>query len=605
MRKSNKERKHLSEYKKTKIEEETIAHANKQEEARRIALLQNVHKDPKEVTGARLVLGYMGIFIMMVGIISLLSLICLIFPTIGKDFYAGKSYVVSSYVARTAHTWKEEASYFWIILVPGISAILLGMFLYSFIFKKTVGKLKGIEDILLILNVWIIAILIFATPFLLARFTPAYNGEKLVFGFTQSIFEATSGLTTTGLTLMTPSNLPRILVMHRTLANFFGGVGLVLLLTSFVSRGGNVSIYSLEGHNDQLLGNLAKSARLIFGIYFGYVAIGTIVLIGFGMSPFDAISYAVSALSTGGFTSQDNSIVFFDLNFSEYWRVVAIKITEIFLMIIGSTNFLIHWMLVRFKWKKAFKHSEFLVFLTCLVIFYPFVFIGLYNSYKAFYLDSTNAGLIGITFINATFEYVSAISTTGLSTLDSAIFADTYGSLPAMTFAVLLMSCFIGGQSGSTSGGLKQSRAAFIILNIHWVIFKNIRRPESVKARFVHRFGEKVAIDDSYTNEANNYLGMYFIAIMLGTLALTCHSFINSDIYSFKNSLFEATSAISSYGVSCGVSNYASIHGHWGALWVDIIEMFLGRLEVTIVILFLLRGIRTILRHPYSSLRKR
>ena len=167
---------------------------------------------------------------------------------------------------------------------------------------------------------------------------------------TQAIFEVTSGYTTTGLTVIDVSSCPKIFLFYRSLTLFVGGVGFVLIVTSAISDKLRLNIYEAEGHNDKLLPNLAKSSRLIFLLYFGYIFLGTILYLICGMNFFDALNHSIAALSTGGFSTKVGNIYDF--------HSTSIELVSMILMLLGGTNFVIHILLLKRKFKSVILHSE-------------------------------------------------------------------------------------------------------------------------------------------------------------------------------------------------------------------------------------------------------
>jgi len=265
----------------------------------------------EKVSGKKLFLGYVGLFMMLIGIILLVPLLVIIF-------------------------YHEDLQYAKDFLIPGVSSIFVGFFLFLFVFKKDRQNLGKGSDVALVLVIWLLAITISAFPFML---TGKYD-------FTQAFFETTSAYTTTGLSVVDVSNTPHIFLFYRSFMLFVGGIGLVLILTSATSDSRSMNIYLIEGHNDKLLPNLIKSSRLILSIYFGYVVLGVCLYLLAGMNLFDAINHSMAALSTGGFSTNLNSIG----GYNNIW----IEIVTVFLMILGSTNFIIHYFLIKRKFKKFF-----------------------------------------------------------------------------------------------------------------------------------------------------------------------------------------------------------------------------------------------------------
>ena len=119
---------------------------------------------------------------------------------------------------------------------------------------------------------------------------------------------------------------------------FFGGVGIVLVMVSALSSTFGMKLYNSEGHSDKILPNLIKSSRMILSIYLGYVIAGTALYVITGMPIFDAINHSIAALSTGGFSTKLESIGFYDN--------VYIELITIILMILGTISFATHVLLI-------------------------------------------------------------------------------------------------------------------------------------------------------------------------------------------------------------------------------------------------------------------
>jgi len=152
-----------------------------------------------------------------------------------------------------------------------------------------------------------------------------------------------SGWTTTGLSVIDVANAPKIFLIFRSIIQFFGGVGIVLIVVSALSESFGMTLFASEGHNDKLLPNIAKSARLILKIYSGYFIAGTLLYITFGMPIFDAVNHSMAALSTGGFSTETLSI--------GAYNSLAIELVTVILMLLGSTNFYANMILVQGKFR--------------------------------------------------------------------------------------------------------------------------------------------------------------------------------------------------------------------------------------------------------------
>jgi Trk-type K+ transport systems, membrane components len=478
----------------------------------------------QEVRGAKLLLGYIGFFLIFIGAIILVPLLVL-------PFYPEEI---------------SEAKYF---LAPGTSSIAAGFFIFLLIQGRKKGKLEGHEDIVLVVLVWVLAILVSAIPFLL---TKKYN-------FTQAIFETTSGYTTTGLSVVDVSTCSHVFLFYRSFLQFVGGIGLVLIVTSAVSDRRGIGLYMLEGHNDRLLPNLVKSARLIFAIYFLYMGIGILLYLATGVNFFEAICHSMTALSTGGFSTRAGSVRDF--------QSLSFEIVTMVLMLLGSTNFVIHYFLLRGKFITAFRHYEFGVFVLLMGTIFPLMVGCFAAQYQSFWL--------GLRY--GSFEFVSAITTSGFQVVES------YNTVPPAVFFCIIVLMIIGGQSGSTSGGLKQSRVAQCLLNVKWYLEGLEKKSTTIRVRHIVRFGQKEVLSAEEIKSSCDFAALYLLILAIGTTV------ISATGVPFSQALFEFASSLGTVGLSTGVTafNASPI-----VLWTEIIGMFLGRLEIVVVFVLIEKTIK-------------
>jgi trk system potassium uptake protein TrkH len=470
----------------------------------------------KSVSGYKLLFGYLGLFMIMIGVIVMIPLL-----------------VIPFYPEESIH-----AKYF---IMPGVISIVVGYFIHTYILGKKKEKLEKFQDALLIFLIWLMAIFISSFPFLL-------TGD---YTFTQSIFETTSGYSTTGLSVVDVEAAPKIFLMYRSLLQFFGGVGLVLVLTSAISDRYGMKLYSAEGHNDKLLPNLARSARLILSIYSVYIIVGTLMYVIFGMSFFDAINHAIAAVSTGGFSTKADSIGFFNS--------LSIEIITIVLMLLGNTNFVVHMIIIKGKLTHAINHIELKFLGIIAIIFLPLIFISIYSSYTG---DLAMAVRIGV------FQFFTAITTTGFATVSSFLV------LPNLMLFCVIILMIIGGGIGSTAGGIKQYRVAMALKNLYWNFRDRISHRSIIQNNYINKFGRKTKVEQTEVSNINAHIFVYLITLIVGTLVISSYG------YSIGESLFEYASALGTVGLSIGVLTPSSPPL---MLWTMNVGMFLGRLEFYVV----------------------
>lgn len=518
---------------------------------------QNIIDNRPEIKGVKLIVGYLGIFLILIGLICLLPLIMLIFYP---------------------QEWVDMFSF----IIPGFSSIFIGSIL-TLIFKgRRKGRLHRKYGVFLVVAIWILAILITAIPYSIGR-------SNVFLNYAQSIFETTSGFSTTGLTMVAkPEDLGYLFLFHRSLTIFFGGVGLVLVLTSAISDQFSLSLYYAEGHSDQLLPNLVKSARVIMGIYITYITLGTLFYILFGMEPFDALNHSICAVGTGGFSTKADNIGYYSqsglanncvglpVNF------VGIEITTIILMLLGATSFMFHLFLFRRQFKKAFHTFEVKTYVCEFLILMPIIFVITMQSYSVNRLNFEGLDAFVNAFRISLFHFTSAATGTGYSTVPMYSL-DVMGNVgltnyySASVMFILVIAMLIGGHTNSTCGGFKQNRLGLMFVSIYWSIRDMLSRKNTVRSNYVVRYGEKHNIDDRELKQTYVFVASYLTLFLIGTTIFICFG------YNAIDAMFEFSSALSTTGLSVGITSNLM---HPVLLWSETIGMFLGRLEIFIVIVF-------------------
>jgi len=471
----------------------------------------------KVLSGYPLVVYYLGLFSLLIGAMILSPLFILPF-------------------------YPEDLSYATYFIIPATIAFGFGVIILLFFKGRQKLHLEKKHDAILVLLTWILAISLSALPF--------YLSKQMT--YTQSFFEATSGYTTTGLTVANVSITPKIFLLFRSLMQFYGGVGLILLITSFIADKAGMRLYNAEGHVDKLVPNLLRSARMILIIYIVYIVLGVILYVIFGMPIFDAINHSISAVATGGFSVKPQSIGFYNS--------IAIEIITMVLMVLGGTNFFVHLLIMQRKFNLAFKHVE-VKFLGLLVlIFVPLFVFSLMRFNSLSFVDSLRIG---------GFHFLSSITTTGFQTVSTMQFFHSSLLFP------LVITMIIGGGIGSTAGGMKLFRVSLALKGTYWNLNDSYSNRKYVRTRFINKLGTKTKVDMDEINHNYTFLFVYLFILCMGILILTFAG------YGFIDSVFEFTSALGTIGLSYGVmsANASNL-----VLGVGIVGMMIARLESYIII---------------------
>ncbi|WP_206460623.1 TrkH family potassium uptake protein [Anaerovorax sp. IOR16] len=469
-----------------------------------------------EVTGIRLIFGYLGVILILIGISVLLPLLILF-------------------------AYPEEIIYAKYFILPGVGCLFFGYLLSFLVRNCEKASLNFGQSASIVTSSWLLAILASGLPFLI---TGKYN-------FTQAMFESTSGWSTTGLSVVDVTETSHIFLLHRSLMLFFGGVGLVLIMVSVLKDASGMRLYYAEGHSDKLLPNLIQSSRLILFIYTGYIIIGTVFYMIFGMNWFDAINHAIAAVATGGFSTKAESI--------GYFNSVPIEVVSIILMFLGSTNFVASLYAFRGKFYNFFRYCE------LRFTFFLFVFFTILMSFFLW----KQQGYPWIQSLRiAAFQTTSAFSTTGFQTVPSFAVWSSALALP------LILLMIIGGEAGSTSGGVKQFRVWVFLKGIYWSLRDTFYSDKLVRVNYVKKPDTDEVIGNKQRAEIGSFLFLYILIMLTGTLIISSYG------YPLKESLFEISSAMGGVGLSCGITAYDA---NPVILWVLMFGMFVGRLEIYVV----------------------
>ncbi len=431
-------------------------------------------------------------------------------------------------------------------VVPAAGLIVVGGLCHRGI-RRPAGIVLSIQEGgIIVVITWIVVILVSALPFVwLSGLT-----------FSRAVFEAVSGWTTTGLSVVDVNTAGPLILLWRSVMQLAGGAGFAIIMMSSILGPTGVGFATAEGRSDQLVPHVRASARLVLAIYSVYAVAGVLAYRLAGMSSFDAVNHAFAAISTGGFSTRAQSI--------GYWDSVAVEAVTLPLMILGNLSFVTAWFLVRAKLRSVARNGE----VRLLAIVVP-----LAAAMMFFLTCRTIYPQLGKSIRVAVFETVTALTTTGFSTVS---YADWNASGILLMIALML----IGGGTCSTAGGIKQFRVHLLASTLVWDLKRALMPRTAVVARPVWEGDQRVFVDDARVRQVSTFVSLYLMSFVVGTMVLCACG------YSLGESLFEFASALGTVGLSVGVTspNMPDV-----ALWVEAVGMFLGRLEFMVVIVSALK----------------
>ena len=424
-----------------------------------------------------------------------------------------------------------------------ILALLLCGFLLGFK-EPSDMKMYAKEGYVIVALSWILVSMFGALPLFLSGYVPSYL---------DCVFEAVSGFTTTGATILEDIEaLTHGLLFWRSFTHWVGGMGVLVFLLAVIPASSSSSFMHLMRAEvagptvGKISSKIRDTARTLYIIYFVLTFLEIILLICGGMPVFDAFIHAFGTAGTGGFSNHSASIGFYQ---NPYFEIVI----SIF-MIVFSFNFNLFYLVLIGKVKDALRSEELRIFLIVIAV----SVIGIALNIRSMY------GSFGTSLRTSLFQVASIMSTTGYATVNFDLW-------PTLSKVILITIMFIGGCAGSTAGGLKMSRVV--------ILFKTTRReinrmihPHSVQTvRFEGR-----PVEELTARSINLYVAVYIFIFVLSMLLVM---FEKEDFLT----LFSAVSACLN-NVGPGFGNVGAICSYAGLTPLTKItltfDMLFGRLEL-------------------------
>ena len=428
----------------------------------------------------------------------------------------------------------------------------LGLLLFFCTKKDEETQLNHRDGIAIVTFGWVVAGLVGAIPFLFSNSIP---------DFTNAYFESLSGFTTTGASILSNiEQLPKGILMWRSLIQWLGGMGIIVLsiaILPFLGVGG-MQLYKAEIPSpvvDKLKPRISDTAKILWKVYILITALEIMLLSGGGMSLFDSVCHAFCTMPTGGFSPKNASIAQYN---SIYFDCVIIVF-----MLLAGINFSLHYRLIKGDLTIFYKDPECRVFLTMVALFILLITLNIYGTvYES----------IAKAFRYAAFQVSSIITTTGFVTAD-------YETWPSFSQVLLFVCMFLGAMAGSTGGGMKTMRIMLLVKHSYKEIFRIIH-PHAITTVKLGGRAVPPEILSSIWGFFVLYLGIYVISAMI-------MAFLGLDLIS---SLSSVAACIFNIGPGLGVvgpvKNYLTIP--FFGKWVLIFCMLLGRLEIYTVIVLLM-----------------
>ena len=450
------------------------------------------------------------------------------------------------------------------LFISGISTLLIG-FLLMISTKNHSKEMTKRQGYIVVSFGWIVMALSGTLPYIL-------TGS--ITSFTNAFFETISGYTTTGSTILNDiETLPEGILFWRSLTHWIGGMGIIVLAIAILPLLGigGMQLFAAEAPGpgtDKLHPRITDTAKRLWLIYFGYTAAETIFLKLAGMSFFDALNHSMSTLSTGGFSTKNASLA--------HWNdTPLIQYIVVFFMFLAGTNFVLSYFGFKANFSRIFKDEEFKLYVKFILVFTMITAVVIY--YNSVFPSSSSFnhplifGEIEATIRHALFQVVAIVTTTGFVTADFMVW-------PYFLVVFFFGLMFLGGSSGSTSGGVKVVRHLVLIRN-GFLEFKRSLHPNAV---LPVRYNSKTISGDIVFNVLGFFM-LYMLSFIIGALGF---AFVGLD---FESAVGVAASSLGNVGPALG--EFGPAHNFYempqiGKWWAAFL-MLIGRLELFTVLILL------------------
>ncbi|OQX50114.1 MAG: potassium transporter [Epsilonproteobacteria bacterium 4484_20] len=383
-------------------------------------------------------------------------------------------------------------------------------------------------------------------------------------GMADAFFEAVSGFTTTGATIFTDIEaLPKSILYLRSLMHWLGGMGIIVLgvgLFSLINPSGSMALFKAESTGirmEKVTPKVKDTALRLWMVYLLFTIIDMVALKFAGMNWFDALNHAFSTISTGGFSTKNSSLGYFHSDLI-FWITT-------FFMLVSGINFLAH---LRFLSKgdgSGYRREE--------VLWYLLIFLLLSLVLSAVSVVVNHEG-VWFSMTHAFFTISSVLTTTGFATLD-------YEQWGHLAIVIVFVAMLIGGNAGSTAGGVKVIRYIVLFKNIV-AQFRRTLHPNAIVDVFIDR--QKVS--SQIITSTTGFIFLFILTNMLLTLYLFGRGF------DAMTSISTALAVVGNIGPGFVLTGPAQNYAFFSDLDKVVLSfgMIVGRLEFYTVFLLLSRS---------------
>ena len=440
--------------------------------------------------------------------------------------------------------YKENSA--WAIAITMAVTLAVGFLLGSVKLKNKVIHAK--EGLVTVALSWIVMSLLGTLPFYISGTIPSYLD-----GF----FEVVSGFTTTGASILTDiESLPKGILFWRSFTHWLGGMGILVFVLAILPMTSGHSLHLMRAESPgpetgKLVPNMAKTAKILYTIYFLMTVVEIILLMVAGMDLYDAAVHAFGTAGTGGFSVRNASIAAYD-------SVAVDSIITVFMILFG-VNFSLYYLILAKNFMQAVRSEELRIYLITIIASMTIITFNILPMYPSI----TEA----LRF--SSFQVGSIITTTGYATANTDLW-------PQLSKTILILLMFFGASAGSTGGGLKAVRI-LLLFKIARRDLNKILHPNTVK---IVKLDRKRVSEDTVSSVKS----FFFVYLVITALSVLLVSFDGFDIETTSTAVFACINNIGpGFGMVGATGNYSEFSDFSKIILA--FNMLVGRLEVYPMIL--------------------
>ncbi|MGI5901864.1 MAG: TrkH family potassium uptake protein [Desulfitobacteriia bacterium] len=448
--------------------------------------------------------------------------------------------IVMIFPLAVALFYREDSVQAFVLTIIG--AVFLGLVMYFHgHWREKVGLREGLAAVA---GIWVLASFFGSLPYIISGVLPAYI---------DALFEAVSGLTTTGASVLgNLEELPKSILLWRSFSQWLGGMGIIVLFIGLLPNIGIGAVHLFNAEvpgplTERVLPKIKDTARALWIIYVSMTLIQGVLLYLAGMTPFEAVNHTLSSISTGGFSTRTSSIAAYNSFTIEF--IIA------FFMFWSGANYFLFINAWRHRSLKFWQDTEFRNYLI-------FIFVGV--VIVTFSLIQQQGWEVFTAARQAVFQVISFSTSTGFNTVD-------YDQWPNIAKMVLFIHMFVGGCAASTSGGLTVARVT-LLFKMGWAQIKQALHPRLV----VNIVVQNRVVDVNTLSRVGTFFFLFIAIFALASLLLTL-----AGLEPFE-ALGAAVAALGNVGPAFGfvgpTAGYALVPP-FGKI-VLAVCMLLGRLEL-------------------------